>query len=106
MARFDTRRTNQDGDAHGWLTRSYSRSGGKWILAASLLCFAGNSGAQIGATAPAVSNEQAAPPPAATTAAPSTSAPVPDFELNDAFATSAEQLRSIMEHLLHREQRA
>lgn len=74
MARFDTRRTNQDCSARGWLTRSQPRSGSRWILVAALLCLAGVSGAQIGAAARAIGQKQATPPPAATTT-PSTSTP-------------------------------
>ena len=77
MARFDTRRTNRDCSAHTWLTRSCPPAGGRWILVLSLLCFSGNSDAQIGSATGAVPKGRGTPPPAATTPAPSTSTPAP-----------------------------
>ena len=76
MGRFDTRRTIQDFSTRDWLTGSYLRAGGKWILVAALLCLVATSGAQIGSAVRAVTPKQATPPPASTTA-PSASTPAP-----------------------------
>ncbi len=82
MARFDTRRTNQDCGASDRPTRSYPRSGAKWILVALLLCFVATAGAQIGAAARIVKGQPAPSPdaktaPSSAPAAVATPAPPP-----------------------------